>query len=74
MESNLIFLTGKTDTVYAAVIFDLDRDVPTVAEIPAGSGPSTINDAYLRFVTDMGTPGRDRGEGGKYLILPQDSE
>jgi hypothetical protein len=29
-----------------------------------------VNDAYFRFVIDMGAPGPDRGKGGKYLILP----
>jgi len=34
----------------------------------------TVNDAYFRFVVDMGAPGPDRGKGGKYLILPPDYE
>lgn len=49
---------------------DLERDGPTVVEIPAGSGPGTVNDAFVRFVVDMGTPGPDDGNGGKYLIVP----
>jgi hypothetical protein len=72
LNSNPLFLTGNTDTVYASAILDLERDGPTVVEIPAGSGPSTVNDAFFRFVTDMGGPGPDRGQGGKYLILPPD--
>ena len=70
MESNSLFLTGNTDTVYASVILDLGTDGPTVVEIPPGSGPGTVNDAFFRFVIDMGAPGPDRGKGGKYLILP----
>lgn len=70
MESNSLFLTGNTDTVYASVILDLGKDGPTVVEIPPGSGPGTVNDAFFRFVIDMGAPGPDRGKGGKYLILP----
>ena len=70
MDSNPLFLTGNTDMVYALAILDLDRDGPTVVEIPAGSGPGTVDDAWFRFVTDMGGPGPDRGQGGKYLILP----
>jgi hypothetical protein len=72
MDSNPLFLTGNTDTVYASGILDLEKDGPTVVEIPAGSGPGTVNDAYFRFVIDMGAPGPDRGQGGKYLILPPD--
>jgi len=70
MDSAPLFLTGNADTVYASVILDLERDGPTVVEIPPGCGPGTVNDAFFRFVIDMGTPGPDRGKGGKYLILP----
>jgi hypothetical protein len=70
MDSKSLFLTGNTDTVYAGAFLDLQRDGPTVVEVPAGAGPGTVNDAYFRFVTDMGAPGPDRGRGGKYLILP----
>ena len=51
-------------------MLDLDRDGPTVVEIPPGCGPGTVDDAWFRFVIDMGAPGPDRGQGGKYLILP----
>ena len=70
LDSNPLFLTGNTDTVYASAILDLEKDGPTVVEIPPGAGPGTVNDAYFRFVVDMGAPGLDRGKGGKYLILP----
>lgn len=72
MDSNPLFLTGNTDTVYGSAILDLKKDGPTVVEIPRGLGPTTVNDAFFRFVTDMGVPGPDRGLGGKYLILPPD--
>ena len=61
MDSDSLFLTGNTDTVYAIGMLDLKRDGPVVIEIPAGAGPGTVNDAYFRFVTDMGAPGPDRG-------------
>lgn len=72
MDSNPLFLTGNTDTVYASTILDLERDGPTVVIIPPRCGPGTVNDAFFRFVVDMGAPGPDRGQGGKYLILPPD--
>jgi len=74
MDSNPLFLTANTDTVYCTSFLDLQKDGPTVIEIPAKSGPGTLNDAYFRFVVDMGLPGPDRGRGGKYLILPPDYE
>ena len=70
MDSSPLFLTGNTDTVYTSVMLDLEKDGPTVVEIPPGCGPGTVNDAFFRFVVDMGVPGPDRGKGGKYLILP----
>ena len=72
LDSSPLFLTGNTDTVYASVILDLEKDGPTVVEIPPASGPGTVNDAFFRFVVDMGAPGPDKGKGGKYLILPPD--
>ncbi len=70
MDSSPLFLTGNTDTVYASAMLDLEVDGPTVVEIPPGSGPGTVNDAFFRFVVDMGGPGPDQGKGGKYLIVP----
>lgn len=72
LDSAPLFLTGNTDTVYCMAMLDLQRDGATVVEVPAGSGPGTVDDAYFRFVIDMGAPGPDRGKGGKYLILPPD--
>ena len=74
MDSQPLFLTGNTDTVYCSSFLDLERDGPTVIEIPPKTGPGTVNDAYFRFVVDTGSAGPDRGEGGKYLILPPDYE
>ena len=70
LNSDPFFLTGNTDTVYCGGFMDLEHDGPTVVEIPPGCGPGTVNDAWFRFVIDMGGPGPDRGQGGKYLILP----
>jgi hypothetical protein len=72
MDSNPLFLTGNTDTVYAAAMLDLAADGPTVVEVPPRCGPGTVDDAFFRFVIDMGGPGPDRGQGGKYLIVPTD--
>ncbi|NQZ53985.1 MAG: DUF1254 domain-containing protein [Piscirickettsiaceae bacterium] len=74
MDSAPLFLTGNTDTVYAAAMLDLEKDGATVVEIPAGAGPGTVNDAFFRFVVDMGAPGPDAKKGGMYIILPPDYE
>ena len=70
MDSNPLFLTPNTDTVYAFNAFDLEKTGPLVIEVPPGTGPGTVNDAFFRFVVDMGAPGPGPGQGRKYLILP----
>ena len=70
LDSSPLLLTGNTDTVYCAGFLDLETDGPTVVEIPPGCGPGTVNDAFFRFVVDMGIPGPDQGKGGSYLIVP----
>jgi hypothetical protein len=39
-----------------------------IEQPPKGVG--TINDMWFSWIIDIGFPGPDRGEGGKYLILP----
>jgi len=36
LDSAGLFLTGNTDTVYCSLFLDLERDGPTVVEVPAG--------------------------------------
>ncbi len=72
MDSTPLFLTGNTDTVYAVTLLDLAASGPVVVEVPPKCGPGTVDDAFFRFVVDMGAPGPDRGSGGKYLVLPPD--
>jgi len=72
MDSNPLFLTGNTDTVYCTGFFNMKELGDMVVEIPPKCGPGTVNDAFFRFVVDMGAPGPDKGKGGKYLILSPD--
>ncbi len=45
------------------------KDGPVVVEVPPGVlGPA--DDAYFRWVTDVGLTGPDKGKGGKYLFVP----
>jgi hypothetical protein len=74
LDSAPLFLTGNTDTVYCVSMLDLATDGPTVIEVPPGCGPGTVDDAFFRFIIDMGAPGPDRGQGGTYLIVPDGYE
>ena len=68
MDARSLFLSPNSTTVYVTVIFDLSKG-PVVMEAPAGVlGP--IDDAFFRFVTDVGMTGPDKGKGGKYLLVP----
>jgi hypothetical protein len=68
MDAKSLFLTANADTVYFVGGIDLSRG-PMVLETPPRA-LGTLDDAWWRWVTDFGAPGPDRGEGGKYLILP----
>ncbi len=68
MDARSLFLTPNTTTVYALACIDLSAG-PMVLEVPTGVlGP--VDDAYFRWVTDIGLTGPDGGKGGKYLFLP----
>jgi hypothetical protein len=72
MDSASLFLTGNCDTVYFWGFVDLSGG-PLVLDVPALGAPSgilgTIDDMWFRWVTDIGLPGPDRSEGGRYLLV-----
>jgi DNA replication protein DnaC len=43
-----------------------------VVEVPPKS-LGTLNDLWFGWIIDVGNPGPDRGQGGKYLLLPPDA-
>ncbi len=68
MDAKSLFLTANADTVYIIGGLDLSKG-PMVIEVPP-QVLGTVQDAWFRWVIDVGLPGPDRGEGGKYLIVP----
>ena len=68
MDAKSLFLTPNADTIYVMGWLDLS-DGPMVIESPPDF-LGIVQDAWFNWVTDMGSPGRDRGLGGKYLIVP----
>ena len=68
MDSKSLFLTANADTVYYLSAVDLSKGPMVIEQPPAGLG--TINDMWFSWIIDIGFPGPDRGEGGKYLIVP----
>jgi hypothetical protein len=68
MDSRSLFLTANADTVYAMGSLDLTKGPMVVEAPPRFLG--VVQDAWFRWVIDLGLPGPDRGEGGRYLIVP----
>jgi hypothetical protein len=68
MDAKSLFLTANADTIYVMAFLDLAKG-PMVLEVPP-KVLGAIDDHWFRWVTDTGVPGPDRGEGGKYLVLP----
>lgn len=68
MDAHSIFLTGNADTIYYLACIDLTKGPMVIEQPPQGLG--TINDMWFSWIIDIGFPGPDRGEGGKYLIVP----
>jgi len=69
LDSKGLFLTGNTSTMYVIPDFDLKKNGPMVLEAPPGM-LGAFNDAWFRYLQDIGLAGPDRGKGGKFLLLP----
>ncbi len=70
MNARTIFLTAQTTTPYVVTETDV-KDGPVVFDL---SVPviGLIDDAYFKYVGDVGMGGPDRGKGGKYLVVGSD--
>jgi hypothetical protein len=68
MDAKSLFLTANADTVYYMAVVNLTKGPMVVEQPPKGLG--TINDMWFSWIIDIGFPGPDRGEGGKYLLVP----
>lgn len=68
MDSKSLFLTANADTVYVMGAIDLTKG-PMVLETPPRL-LGAVQDAWFRWVIDLGLPGPDRGTGGRYLLVP----
>jgi hypothetical protein len=70
VDPKTVELTANDNTIYNFIWVDTHKG-PVVAEIPP-KVLGIVNDFWYRWVVDVGITGPDRGEGGKYLILPPD--
>jgi len=61
--------TLNSDTPYGAAVLDLSAG-PMVVDVPQGPFIGLVDDHHQRWITDLGIPGPDRGQGGTYVITP----
>jgi len=70
MNARSLWLTPQTTTPYIHVEIDV-KNGPVVFEL-AVPVIGLIDDAYFKYVGDVGMGGPDRGKGGKYLVVGSD--
>ena len=68
VDAKTIELTANDNTVYNFIWLDSHKG-PLVVEVPP-KVLGAIDDFWYRWVADVGITGADKGEGGKYLVLP----
>ncbi len=68
VDSRTVELTANDNTPYTWFWVDL-RNGPLVLEAPP-KVLGLVNDIWYRWAGDIGFTGPDRGEGGKFLLLP----
>jgi hypothetical protein len=68
VDSRTVEFLANHNTPYLWFWTDL-RQGPLVVEVPP-KVLGMVNDMWQHWVTDMGITGRDKGKGGKYLLLP----
>jgi hypothetical protein len=66
-------LTPNPDSIYLSPFINTKDVGPVVLEIPPADGGSitgTVMDVWQSPLEDVGPAGVDKGQGGKYLIMP----
>jgi hypothetical protein len=69
-DARTLYLTPNATVIYEWFCMDVEKE-PMVVEVPPAV-LGIIDDAYFRFVTDMGAFGPDQGKGGKFLLVRDD--
>jgi hypothetical protein len=65
-------LTFNTESIYGSACLNVEHG-PVVVETPPNI-LGVIDDGWMRYVTDLGNVGPDRGQGGSYLLVHDDYE
>jgi len=69
--------TPNNTTPYVSFFWNVEKG-PMVVEVPPSADGvaifGTLMDAWQRPIDDVGAAGRDKGNGGKYILLPKGYE
>jgi hypothetical protein len=68
VDAKTLLLTPNTQTATLWSWMDLKNE-PIVVEVPPGI-LVLADDAWMRYIVDVGLAGPDKGKGGKYFFLP----
>ncbi|WP_240512334.1 DUF1254 domain-containing protein [Pseudoruegeria sp. SK021] len=68
MDSHSLFLTANTESIYSLMWLDT-KSGPLVIETPPNI-LGFVDSHWFLYVGDVGNAGPDKGQGGKYLLLP----
>ena len=68
MGSESLFLTANADTIYFVAMVDLTSG-PMVVETPP-QALAVFDDMWWQWIIDFGLSGPDRGQGGRFLLIP----
>lgn len=69
LDAKTLLLTANSDTVYTIAFLDLQRDGPTVVELPPHM-LGLFNDMWMRYIADGGVAGPDKGKAANSCCCP----
>ena len=69
---NWVGLTFNTESIYCSATLNVEHG-PIVVETPPNI-LGVIDDGWMRYITDLGTVGPDRGLGGSFVLAHDDYE
>jgi len=69
MDNETVMLTPNSQVVYVFNYLDLKKDGPTVLEAPPKLA-AMLDSMWDQPIVDIGATGPDKGQGGKFLVLP----
>jgi len=70
-DARTLALTFNTSTPYAFAEINVKTE-PAIVEVPPGVLVGAVDDAFFRWVTDLGVTGPNQGKGGKFVFVGPD--